>query len=203
MLVVGLTGGIGSGKSTVANLFEDLGIDVIDADVIAREAVVPGSPALEKITEHFGDAILTDSRELDRRALRKLVFADTSQRQWLESLLHPIIRKLIEQKISQAESAYCILVSPLLFETSQAELVDRVLVIDVPESEQLNRTVDRDGSDVATIKAIIEAQSGRESRLTRADDVLDNSLPESTLPERVRKLHEGYMELAIQPKHND
>ncbi len=203
MLIVGLTGGIGSGKSTVANHFADLGVDLIDADEIAREVVQTGTPALAQIAEHFGTEILTPNGELKRRELRKIIFSSLEEKQWLEALLHPLINQGIAERIQQTRSPYCLLVSPLLIETAQRELVDHVLVIDVPESVQLQRTQDRDGSDIATIQAIIESQSSREQRLEQADDVLDNNLPLASLPERVEILHRKFLNLATLKNQSD
>lgn len=203
MLIVGLTGGIGSGKTTVADLFADLGIALVDADQISREVVLPGSPALGRIAERFGKEILTSNGELDRRQLRKIVFSSPEQKLWLEQQLHPLINELIRTRLGATQSPYCILVSPLLLETSQAELVDRILVIDVPVAVQLQRTVERDSSDEETIQAIIDSQIDRESRLARADDVLDNNLPLDSLPERVQVLHQNYLQLAEQGNRLD
>lgn len=196
MFVIGLTGGIGSGKSTVAELFAERGIEIVDADLIAREVVLPGTAALGQIASHFGSSILAASGELDRAALRKRVFADTSARLWLEGLLHPLIHDRIVQRIDACQSTYCILASPLLLETSQHQLVNRVLVVDVDETSQLQRTLQRDGSDEATIRGIIAAQMARQDRLRQADDVLDNSGDRSKLDTSVDKLHTRYLELA-------
>jgi dephospho-CoA kinase len=196
MFVIGLTGGIGSGKSTVAELFAERGIEIVDADLIAREVVLPGTAALGQIASHFGSSILAASGELDRAALRKRVFADTSARLWLEGLLHPLIHDRIVQRIDACQSPYCILASPLLLETSQHQLVNRVLVVDVDETSQLQRTLQRDGSDEATIRGIIAAQMARQDRLRQADDVLDNSGDRSKLDTSVDKLHTRYLELA-------
>lgn len=196
MLVIGLTGGIGSGKSTVGKLFAQHGVEVVDADQLAREVVIPGSPALHRIAAHFGDQLLLADGSLDRAALRKLIFADADQRRWLEHLLHPLIRQLLQERLSSCQSAYCILESPLLLETSQAELVDRVLVVDVSEATQLQRALQRDGSDEATIRGIIEAQLPRQSRLARADDILDNDGDIEQLAPQVSRLHNDYLTIA-------
>lgn len=201
MFVVGLTGGIGSGKTTVANLFADLGVDLVDADELSRVAVEPGSDALAAIAEKFGKEILTPQGSLARSELRKIVFADAEKRQWLEELLHPIIGELIVKRIAQCRSPYCLLVSPLLLETSQSRLVDRILVIDLSESSQLERTMQRDGSDRETIEAIIASQMKREQRLLAADDVLDNESDRGSLPQRVASLHQKYLELSSDYEH--
>lgn len=196
MYVVGLTGGIGSGKTSVAEQFVNLGIDLVDADQVARAVVEPGSPALAAITDHFGDALIAEDGSLHRAELRQLVFAEESERLWLESLLHPLIRERLAQGLAKIESSYGLLVSPLLLETSQQELVDRILVVDIPEDMQLQRTLSRDGGDEQTVRAIMEAQMARGKRLALADDVIDNSGPELGIPARVRELHEQYLKLA-------
>lgn len=194
--VVGLTGGIGSGKSTIAQLFADLDVDLVDADLLAREVVEPGSIALPRIAEHFGDSVVAADGTLQRADLRKLIFDNGEEKRWLENLLHPLIRELMLLRISQSSSAYCMLVSPLLLETDQCNLVDRILVIDVSEATQLSRTLSRDNSEVATIKSIMNAQISRQQRLHRADDILDNEADASTLPRQVAALHEHYIQLS-------
>jgi dephospho-CoA kinase len=196
MLTIGLTGGIGSGKTTVANCFAELGVDLVDADLAAREVVKPGSPALADIAAHFGEEILLADGSLNRAALRATVFADEKQRLWLEALLHPLINTLLRQQLAACQSDYCLLVSPLLLETGQKELVDRIVVIDVSEQTQLARTMARDGSDEQTIRGIIAAQIDRQTRLQAADDIIDNEQPVSALKQQVRALHEHYLQLA-------
>ncbi len=196
MFIVGLTGGIGSGKTTVANEFAALGIDLVDADQLSREAVLPGMDALNCIAERFGESILTPEGELNRTALRNIVFHAPEERRWLEALLHPVIRDMMIAALEQSTSDYGILVSPLLLETSQHELVDRILVVDVTEETQLQRAMRRDGSDESTIRGIIEAQISRKARLGAADDIIDNELPMETLPDRVLILHKRYCEMA-------
>ncbi len=196
MFVVGLTGGIGSGKSTVAALFSDLEVPVFDADSYSREVVEPGSEALKSIVERFGDGILDPAGELDRARLREIVFQDSSQRSWLEQLLHPLINARIRDDLSSCTTPYCILESPLLLETSQREMVDRVLVVDVSREIQLQRALSRDGSDQAVIEAMIESQMDRQQRLQRADDVINNEAETALLEERVKQLHEHYLKLA-------
>ena len=199
MYVVGLTGGIGSGKSTVAGEFRKLGIEVIDADQISRQVVAAGSPALQQIASRFGSGILLASGDLDRKALRAIVFADTAQRQWLESLLHPLIAEGMTARIVNCaadSSGYCMVESPLLLETSQSKLVHRVLVVDVSESSQLQRTLRRDGGTREAVEAIMATQMPRAKRLAAADDILDNDQTLTTLPGRVRKLHQLYLKLA-------
>ena len=198
MYVVGLTGGVGSGKSTVAAHFARLGIQIINADVLAREVVAVGSQALSEIASHFDSNVLTNDGELNRAKLRQLVFANEEERLWLEGLLHPLIANLMQRRIAECKSEYCILESPLLLETNQHSLVDRILVIDVSEATQLERTLQRDASDEKTIRAIIAAQLLREDRLKRADDVIVNDNSLNLLEPQVEKLHKNYIELAKQ-----
>jgi dephospho-CoA kinase len=199
MYVIGLTGGIGSGKSTVASRFEKLGIEIVDADLLSREVVKPASPALQEITQHFGADILTASGELDRGRLRQIVFANPAERHWLEALLHPLIADLIRQRIAGCDSPYCLLVSPLLLETQQQALVDRVLVVDVSEQTQLKRVRHRDGSDETTIRAIIATQIDRQQRLQAADDVLNNEQSQTDVDAQIAGLHSRYLILANKP----
>lgn len=174
-LIVGITGGIGSGKSAVTDRFEQHGIDVVDADKAARVIVEPGRPALKAIAERFGGEILLTDGALDRAALRALVFADENERLWLEQLTHPLIGQEIRTQLEAATSPYVILSSPLLLETSQKSLTDLVVVVDVPEETQLERTVARDDNDEAQVKRIMAAQMSRADRLAKADIVIDNS----------------------------
>ncbi|MBO6810508.1 MULTISPECIES: dephospho-CoA kinase [Marinobacter] len=192
MNTVGLTGGIGSGKSTVARLFGKLGVHWVDADDVAREVVEPGTPALARIAEHFGEKILTSEGTLDRAQLRGIVFQEPEERDWLESLLHPIIREeLIHQLNPQNyQLPYVLLVSPLLLETDQHELVDRIIVIDVPKDVQLERTMARDTNSREQVERIIAAQMPREDKLARADEVIDNDRPLEDVTRQVRELHE-------------
>ncbi len=177
MKVVGLTGGIGSGKSTIARLFAEHGVHWVDADDVAREVVEPGTPALEAIAEHFGDRILLETGALNRAELRTLIFQDEQERQWLEKLLHPLIRESIREQLHPQDYhlPYTLLVSPLLLETDQHELVDRTVVIDVPVDVQIARTVARDSNTAEQVQRIIDAQMPREERLAKADHVIDNA----------------------------
>ena len=193
--ILGLTGGIGSGKSAAAQCFVDLGVHLVDADHAARWVVEPGRPALAQIAEHFGASVLQADGTLNRSALRELIFEDPQQRVWLESLLHPLIREEIRQYLARAESAYAILVSPLLLETSQHQMVQRVLVIDVPESVQIERTVLRDKTNEEQVRAILKAQASREERLSRADDVIVNDRDPAWLKSEVERLHHFYLTL--------
>jgi dephospho-CoA kinase len=193
--ILGLTGGIGSGKSAAAQCFIDLGVHLVDADNAARWVVEPGRPALAQIAEHFGAGVLQADGTLNRSALRELIFKDPQQRVWLEGLLHPLIREEIRQYLARAESAYAILVSPLLLETSQHQMVQRVLVIDVPESVQIERTVMRDKTNEEQVRAILKAQATREERLRRADDVIVNDRDPAWLKSEVERLHHFYLTL--------
>jgi dephospho-CoA kinase len=194
--VVGLTGGIGSGKTAVSERFRALGIEVVDADVASREAVKPGEPALEEIRRHFGDDVIQADGTLDRAALRGKVFADAEERRWLERLLHPAINAWIRRALAAARSPYVILVSPLLFETEQRRYTDRVLVVDVSEAVQIARTMARDDNDEAQVRAIMKAQTSRETRLAGADDVIVNDAGLDALERAVAELHRRYLALA-------
>lgn len=199
MYVVAITGGIGSGKTTVANQFAALGIEVVDADLIAREVVAPGTPALAAITSHFGPEILTEQGLLDRRVLRERIFSDPAAKSWLNALLHPIIRSEMLRQCAAVSSPYCLLVVPLLVENRLTELADRVLVIDVDEATQIERTCHRDGVSREQAQAILASQASRSERLAMADDVLDNqSGTTETIRERILALHETYLAFASQ-----
>lgn len=194
-MIIGVTGGIASGKSTVARAFAARGIPWVDADEVAREVVAPGEPALAEIVEHFGREVLTPDGSLDRRALREIVFADAEARRQLERITHPRIRERLEAHLErlQAQGApYVLLVSPLLFESGQHAMVDRCLVIDVPEETQIVRTAARDGVDEAQARAIVAAQMSRTERLARADDVIDNSADEAGMTAQVAELDRRY-----------
>lgn len=197
MLVIGLTGGIGSGKSTVAELFAAKGIPVLDADLIARELVEPNQPAFDAIVRHFGARILRDGA-LDRAELRKVIFAHPEEKRWLEALLHPLVYSEIGRRIATLSAPYCIVVVPLLLETGQRQLVDRLLVVDCPEDIQRRRVKLRDGLTDAQIGQIMASQLGRAERLAAADDLLENIGDEATLAERVERLHRSYLTLSRQ-----
>ena len=198
MLIIGLTGGIGSGKSTVAELFRELGVPVYDADVEARRLVEPGQPTLHLLTREFGPQILQRDGSLDRAILRTLAFSDADQRRRLESMLHPPIRAALQKHIATTTSPYCIVVIPLLFESGQRDLVKRVLVVDTPEAQQISRTVARSGLDHATVKHIMAAQLSRAQRLAQADDVIANTSSLDTLHAHIETLHANYLELSEQ-----
>ena len=196
MFVVGLTGGIGSGKSTIAKFFAEKNIVVIEADQRAREVVKRGTPAFLKISDRFGPEILTNDGFLNRKRLREIVFSDGKEKAWLENLLHPLINEALIEMIKAAISEYIILESPLLLETNQHELVDRILVVDVSEKTQLTRTLNRDGGSENTIKAIMNSQLPRAARLKRANDIIDNEQQIDLLNKKLESLHKTYITLA-------
>jgi len=191
--VLGLTGGIGSGKSAVSAIFEELGIQVVDADIVAREVVEPGSVGFTKITAHFGDEILTSYGTLDRAKLRAIIFADESQKQWLNNLLHPLIRESMLKQLKQATSNYVILVAPLLFENGLEKYCNHTLLIDVPVDVQITRTTARDNVSVELAKQIIASQMSRADKQQKAGDILDNNRPLEEVKTDVQKLHEKYL----------
>lgn len=195
-LIVGITGGIGSGKSAVTARFEDKGITVVDADLAARVVVEPGRPALAAIAEHFGPELILSDGELDRAALRQRVFSDEAERRWLEQLTHPLIGQEILDQLTAATSPYTILSSPLLLETSQKDLTDCVVVVDVPEEVQLQRTMARDSNDEEQVKRIMAAQMQRSDRLARADIVIDNTGTLDNLDREVEELHREFLQRA-------
>lgn len=195
-MIVGLTGGIGSGKSAAADLFAAKGVELVDTDVLAREVVEPGTPALAAIAEHFGDEILGADGGLDRAKLRAIVFAQPAEKNWLEALLHPLINELLRSRLANFQGSYCLLVSPLLLETEQAAHVDRILVIDIDRQGQLQRTLRRDGSSQATVEAIIDSQISREERLARADDIISNQGTLEDLARAVDQQHARYLQLS-------
>tara|TARA_Y100000385_G_scaffold96345_1_gene99733 strand:- start:2257 stop:2880 length:624 start_codon:yes stop_codon:yes gene_type:complete len=193
-MLVGLTGGIGSGKSKAATYFAELNINIIDTDILAREAVAKGAEALEKIAKHFGRSILEADGNLNRRLLREIIFSNPFEKRWLESLLHPIIQTRILRLLSELEGPYSILMSPLLLETEQKNLVHRILVIDIEEDTQVTRTLQRDGGNSETIKGIIASQLNRETRLSFADDIINNEGSPELLRDLVYEQHLRYLE---------
>lgn len=199
MLRIGLTGGIGSGKSTVAGLFAARGVPVIDADAIARQLVAPGQPALEAIVAAFGPEMLDEQGDLDRARLRELIFSDSQQRLQLEAILHPRIRAEMTTRIGTLNAPYVLLVIPLLFEAAQTDLVDLVLVVDAAPDVQRERVAARDALAEPQIEAILAAQLDRDHRVERADDVLDNSGDPAALEQQVDVLHRRYLALAKAP----
>lgn len=198
-LRVGLTGGIGCGKSTVARIFLDLHVAVIDADEIAREAVRPGMPALDDIVRMFGSDIL-DNGELDRRALRQRIFADAEQRRVLENILHPFVYREMDTRARALDVPYCILCIPLLLETGHRHFVDRVLVVDCPTETQIQRARLRDRISEHDVQQILATQISREDRLKEADDIIDNDGGLERLAPKVCDLHRHYLTLARTPR---
>ena len=199
-LIVGLTGGIGSGKSAASQWFETQGINVVDADIAAREIVEKGQPALAQIQSAFGDWVLLESGELNRKALREHIFQHPFARQQLEEITHPAIRQSIIVQLEQANSAYVILVSPLLFETNQHLLTQRTLLIDASIELQIQRASQRDGQSVAQIENIIQAQMPRDRKLDLADDIAINDGHLEHLYTQLQKLHLHYLELSFSTK---
>lgn len=196
MLIIGVTGGIGSGKTAVTDEFKKLGIEIVDADIAARTIVEKGRPALEKIQDRFGPQILQDNGELNRAQLRKIIFEDSEQRKWLEQLTHPLIRDEIIAGLRSATSPYVILSSPLLIESGQFHLVKRTLIVDVPVELQIERTCQRDNNPKPQVQAIIDAQISREKRLEHADDILSNDKDMANLVNQVRSLHQTYLDMS-------
>ena len=195
-MIVGLTGGIGSGKSEVSHRFEQLGVTIVDADLIARQVVAPNTPALSEIAAHFGRELLNSDGSLNRTRLRQIIFTSPNERIWLESLLHPIIRQETQRQLATHTSPYCILVSPLLLETDQFQLVDRILVVDTNEQLQTHRAAERDQTSTDQIQKIIATQLSRHQRLNKADDVIVNQGTLAELGEKVHALHKKYLAIA-------
>lgn len=195
---VALTGGIGSGKSTVSDAFARFGIDVVDADVIARQVVAPGTQALAAIEQHFGADILNQDGSLNRRVLRDRVFASTPEKSWLNGLLHPLIHQQTQRQIAEATSPYVLWVVPLLVENQLQNKADRVLVIDVSPETQILRTMQRDGVSRQHAEQILAAQATREARLAVANDVIDNNGAPDAIASDVARLHAAYLEYASQ-----
>ncbi|HEY6642296.1 dephospho-CoA kinase [Povalibacter sp.] len=195
-LLIALTGGIASGKSAVARLFENLGVPVLDTDQIARDVVEPGMPAFAQIVESFGREALDASGRLDRRWLRERVFSDPAQRQLLESITHPAIREELARRAAAADGAYQVHVIPLLVEGGRGDLYDRILVVDCPEEQQMERLMARDQSNAEQARSILAAQASREQRLNVADDVIVNTGTLADLEQFVLTLHQNYERLA-------
>ena len=193
---VGVTGGIGSGKTALTDWLSEQGIVIVDADRVAREVVQPGTPALKAIIDAFGEQYLTQDGNLDRAAMRQLVFGDEEKRLLLESITHPQIRETLWDQLQRAHSAYVVLSSPLLLESGQSEMVDISVVVDVPEEMQIQRTMARDANDKALVEKIMAAQMSRQKRLQLADIVVDNSGDLSALNDRAALLHETLLSRA-------
>ena len=195
-VVIGLTGGIGSGKTTVANVFAEYGIDLIDADIIARDVVAIGSRGLSRIIEKFGNSILLADGNLDRSQLRTVIFSDPQHKDWLNQLLHPLIREQMLADIDRATSPYCLLIIPLMVENNLQTLTDRLLVVDVDQQTQIMRTQQRDNVSLEQIKSILAAQASRQQRLDAADDIICNNGDNQALLTQVAQLHQHYLALA-------
>ena len=193
-LVIGLTGGIASGKTTVANLFkQQFKIDIVDADIVAREVVEPGTPGLNAIIEHFGHDIVRENQTLDRAKLREKIFSNSDEKAWLNALLHPIIREKMIEDLQQVTSEYALLVVPLLVENKLDSLCDRVLVVDVEPNTQISRTMKRDNVSEDQVRAILASQASREQRFALADDVVKNNPSDPDLLLQITDLHEKYL----------
>jgi len=199
MLTIGLTGGIGSGKSTVSDIFQSLGVPVIDSDLIAREVVEPGEPGLNGIIQLFGPEVLHPDGSLNREQLRNLVFNDKSARKQLEQTLHPLIRQRSQQQLASLDTPYAILSIPLLVETGLDASVDRVLVVDCPKQVQIERICSRDNITPDQAQAILSAQCSRDQRLEAADDIIDNNQSHEDLTQQVHSLHGLYLSIATSP----
>jgi dephospho-CoA kinase len=194
--IVGLTGGIGCGKTTVTELFQALGIQAVDADIVARQVVMPGTPGFNAIKAHFGANIVQPTGEINRAQLRQRVFSNSADKAWLEQLLHPAIRQELLTQLAALTSPYALLVAPLLLENKLKQYVQRVLVIDLPEQLQLERAMARDAANAGQISAIMAAQMSRTERLTLADDIITNDSNVADLPPQVARLHQRYLRLA-------
>lgn len=196
MLKIGLTGGIGCGKSTVARFFTQFNVPVIDADEIAHQVVAVGQPALKLIEQQFGATSLCADGSLNRQSLRDLVFSDSTQKQKLEAIIHPLVYQIIEQQLAELNAPYCLISIPLLFETHKADFVDRVLVIDCPVDIQIKRVIERDHLTVERVQSIIDSQVSRAVRTAQADDIIDNTKTDTELAMQIEKLHNLYLSLS-------
>ena len=202
MLRIGLTGGIGSGKSTVAALFATRGVPVIDTDEIAHRLSQPGQAAFDEIVRDFGEGILDENRRIDRNRLRERVFDNDDERRRLETILHPHIRAAAREKLADLSATYCVLVVPLLIESGFQDLTDRILVVDAHENMQIQRTAARSGMSEAEIRKIMSAQASRAQRLQKADDVIDNNSDRKKLEAEVERIHQWYLSLAATARKN-
>jgi dephospho-CoA kinase len=197
MITIVLTGGIASGKTSVSDCFARLGVTVIDTDVIAREVVEPGQPALDRITEVFGNDFLTSEGRLDRQKMRQAIFSDPDQKSRLEAILHPLIAEEVMRRVAELDSVYCILVIPLYAQSSAYTRIDHVLVVDVEEELQIERVIARDQVSRKQAQSILSAQASRSDRLALADDIIDNSGDLSELMDKVEALHNNYSQRAF------
>ncbi|MEK7206931.1 MAG: dephospho-CoA kinase [Pseudomonadota bacterium] len=197
MLRVGVTGGIGSGKSTVASLFAEQGVPIIDTDVIAHALIEPGLPAYSAIVKAFGQSVLSAAKQIDREKLRGIVFEKTGERRKLEAILHPGIRDEVRKQLGGIDKPYCLVVVPLLIESGFTDLVDRILVVDADEKTQIERTKARSRMSEPGIRTILAAQANRDDRLRQADDVIVNNTDIEHLRQEVTRLHEYYLKLAV------
>jgi len=198
MLIVGLTGGIGSGKTLVSDYFKSLDIVVVDADVVSRQVVEPGTEALGKIAEKFDKDILNSDGTLNRRVLRNIIFNNPNEKQWLENLLHPLIGLETARQLQNSQSAYTVFVSPLLIEIGQYKMTNRILVVDAPENLQVSRTVERDDTQAENVQAIMDTQATRQRRLEMADDVILNDGDINSLHKKIDDLHKLYLKLSLE-----
>ena len=196
-IIIGLSGGIASGKTTVANIFnEHFNIGIVDADIVAREVVALGSNGLKQITEHFGESILLEDGTLNRSRLRELIFSNPKEKQWLNDLLHPMIREKIDSDLSKITSPYGLLVAPLLVENQMQGMTDRVLIVDVPAEVQIERTMSRDNVSREQVASILKSQASREQRLAVADDVIKNHTKNQELLPQITDLHQKYLAIS-------
>ena len=197
-VVIGLTGGIVSGKSTITAMFADLGIDIVDADIVARMVVMPKSEALKQISQHFGAQFIQSDGHLNRASLRSRIFSNEQDKTWLNNLLHPLIRQRMIKEIDQSTSSYCLFVAPLLIENNLQGIVNRIIVIDITEKEQIERTFLRDPSSRDEVRRIIASQISRTERLYHADDIIDNNKTDlAEVNKQVIILDQSYRKLAM------
>lgn len=195
-LVIGLTGGIASGKTTVANLFnQEFAIEIVDADIVARQVVEPDTPGLNAITEKFGNQVIQKDGTLDRAKLREIIFSQPESKAWLNQLLHPMIRKQMLDELTKVKSDYALLVIPLMVENNLQSLADKILVVDVDEETQIQRTVERDKVDASQAKSILASQASREQRLAIADYVIKNDAKNQKLLPQITELHQKFLEI--------
>jgi dephospho-CoA kinase len=207
MKLIGLTGGVACGKTTVSSQFEALGVPVIDADLLAREVVEPGERGHRQVVEHFGKSILDESGAIDRRQLRQIVFSDQTERKWLESVVHPLVKERIQKRLAGIDAEYAVIVVPLLVESDMLDWFDRILVIDTEPQTQLNRLTARDAIDSALAERMMAAQTDRQKRLSCGDDILYNNSDLNHVALEVSRLHRRYSGCAVddqkQGKVND